>query len=171
MTTRANRMACVAALGLAIQMAAMAANLSPQDQKFVKEAAQGGMAEVMLGQMASKKATVDSVKQFGQMMVKDHTKANNQLKQLTTEKGVRLPTDVAPEHKALAARLEKLSGSEFDRAYMKEMVEDHEKDVKAFEKQVDSGRDADVKAWASKTLPTLQMHLKTAKDVEAKLPK
>lgn len=171
MRIRSTGIAAVTALGLAVQLAAMAANLSPQDQKFLKDAAQGGMAEVMLGEMASKKATEDSVKQFGQMMVKDHTKANKQLKELATEKGFRLPADVGPEHKALAARLEKLSGSEFDRTYMKEMVEDHEKDVKEFQKEADSGRDADVKKWAGKTVPTLEMHLKMAKETALKVSK
>jgi putative membrane protein len=169
MRSRCTGLAAVTALGLAVQIAALAANLSPQDQKFVKEAAQGGLAEVMLGQMAAMKTEEDAVKQFGQMMVKDHTKANKQLKEITTEKGVRLPAEVAPEHKALAARLEKLSGAEFDRAYMKEMIEDHEKDVKEFQKEADSGRDADIKKWAAKTLPTLQMHLKMAKETAARL--
>jgi len=163
--------AAVAVLGLAVQLAAMAANLSPQDQKFVREAAQGGLSEVMLGQMAAKKATDDGVKQFGQLMVKDHTKSHNQLKELATTKGVRLPTEPSPEQKALAARLDKLSEIDFDRAYMKEMVEDHEKDVKEFQKEAESGRDIDVKAWAGKAVPTLETHLKLAKETAGKLAK
>jgi len=157
------------AFGLAVQLAALAANLSPQDQKFIKEAAQGGMAEVMLGKMADEKGVHVEVRKFGEMMVNDHSRANKQLKELATEKGVRLPTEVGPQHKALAARLEKLSGSEFDRTYMQEMVKDHEKDVKEFQKEAESGRDVDIKKWASKTLPTLQMHLKMANETAAKL--
>jgi putative membrane protein len=165
------RMAMLATLALALQLAATAANLSPQDQKFVREAAQGGMTEVLLGQIASKKAFDDSVRQFAQLVVKDHTKAGKQLKDVATEKGVRLPTEVAFEQKALFARLEPLEDAEFDRAYIMEMVKNHELDVKEFQKEADAGRDPDVKSWATKMLPLLQAHLKMAKEAAAKVVK
>jgi putative membrane protein len=146
-----------------------ASGLSSADQAFVKEAAIGGMAEVDLGQLAASKATNPDVKQFGQRMVDDHGKANDELKSWASKNSVNLPTELDAKHKAEHARLEKLSGDAFDRAYMTLMVEDHTKDVAAFEKQSKSAKDADLKAWVTKTLPTLQDHLKSAKDVSGKL--
>ena len=137
------------------------------DEKFIKEAAAGGMAEVKLGQLAEQHAASDSVKQFGKRMATDHGKANDELKQLASQKGVQLPTALDRSHQSLYDRLSKLNGADFARAYMKEMVKDHDKDVKAFQKEADSGKDADLKAWASKTLPTLKEHQDQAKQVQA----
>lgn len=137
--------------------------------EFMTEAAQGGMAEVELGRLASTKAQNASVKQFGQQMMADHTRANNELKQLAEKKNVTLPTDVGTTHKATADKLSKLSGAEFDKEYVEEMVKDHEKDVKAFQTQADSATDADVKAFAVKTLPTLKMHLEMIKSIQSKM--
>jgi len=144
-------------------------SLDPADKDFVMKAAQGGMAEVMLGQMASTKATSPDVKNFGNRMVSDHGKANDELKQLAQNKGMALPADTDQEHKDAADKLSKASGKDFDKAYISNMVEDHEKDVKEFEKASKDAKDPDLKAWASKTLPTLQDHLKMAKDTKAKL--
>jgi len=126
------------------------------------EAAMGGMAEVELGQLASEKAQSDQVKQFAQRMVTDHGKANDELKSLAQSKNIALPTDPGAKHKATKDRLSKLSGAQFDRAYMQEMVNDHRKDVSDFEKESKSGKDPEVKAWAAKTLPTLQEHYQMA---------
>ncbi len=120
------------------------------------------MAEVELGQLASSKAQSDQVKQFAQRMVTDHGKANDELKSLVQSKGVTLPADSGAHHKAMKDRLSRLSGAEFDRAYMQEMDTDHRKDVNAFRKESQSGKDAEVKAWAAKTLPTLEEHLQMA---------
>lgn len=132
------------------------------DHDFVLEAAMGGMAEVDLGHLASEKAQSDQVKQFAQRMVTDHGKANDELKALVASKQINLPTDSGAHHKAIKDRLSKLSGAAFDRAYMQEMVTDHRKDVNAFRKASTSGKDPDVKAWAAKTLPTLEEHLQMA---------
>jgi putative membrane protein len=137
------------------------------DQKFMKEAAGDGMAEVQLGQLAEQRAASDSVKQFGKRMATDHAKAGDELKQLASQKGVELPTALDRGHQRLYDRLSKLTGADFDRAYMKEMVKDHDKDVKAFQKEADAGKDPDVKAWAAKTLPTLKEHQDQAKQVMA----
>ena len=131
------------------------------DQHFMKEAAEGGMAEVQLGQLASQRASSDSVKQFGKQ------KAADELKQLASQKGVALPTSLDRGHQRLYDRLSKLSGADFDRAYMKEMVKDHDRDVKAFQKEANSGKDPDLKAWAAKTLPTVKDHQQQAKQVSA----
>jgi len=126
------------------------------------EAARGGMAEVELGQLASQKAQSDQVKQFAQRMVQDHGKANDELKSLAQQKNITLPTELDGKHKATHDRLSKLSGAQFDRAYMQDMLQDHRKDVNDFRKESQSGKDPDVKAWAAKTLPTLEEHLRLA---------
>lgn len=137
---------------------------SSSDQTFVKKAAEGGMAQVELGKLAADKASSPDVKQFGQKMVDDHGKANDQLKGLAQSKNITLPTELSAKDKALHDRLSKLSGPAFDRAYMRAMVTGHTKDVNEFRTESKSGADADVKAWASNTLPTLETHLKMAKD-------
>jgi putative membrane protein len=145
-----------------------AAAASP-DTAFAQEAAIGGMAEVELGNLAKEKAASTDVKQFGERMVTDHSKANDELKQWAQQKNVTLPAELDAKHKALRDRLAKLSGAAFDKAYMREMVSDHQHDVAAFKKESTSGKDADLKAWAGKTLPTLQEHMKMAHDTASKI--
>jgi putative membrane protein len=139
------------------------AKMSP-DQHFVMEAAKGGMAEVELGKLAADRASSEDVKKFGQRMVDDHGKANDELKKLAENKNLTLPTAPDPKQKATVDRLSKLSGEAFDRAYMQEMLRDHRKDVSEFRTESKSGKDPDVKAWAAKTLPTLEEHLRLAQD-------
>jgi putative membrane protein len=143
------------------------ASLSAADKAFVQKAAIGGLAEVEMGKLAQQKAASDQVKQFATHMVDDHSKANDELKQVASGKGITLPSEPDAEHKSKMAKLQKLSGAEFDRAYMDEMVADHKKDVAEFQKQAKSGQDADLKGFASKTLPTLQDHLKMAQSTQA----
>ena len=127
------------------------------------------MAEVELGKLATEKASSDDVKQFGQKMVDDHSKANDQLKQIASQKNMDVPSDLAPKDKAEVDRLSKLSGPAFDRAYMRYMVMDHTKDATEFKKEANNGSDQDIKGFASNTLTTIQDHLKMAKDINAKL--
>lgn len=140
--------------------------LSSADYKFVTEAAGGGMAEVQLGQIAKDRATDPAVKQFADKMVKDHSQAGQQLTQLASQKGATLPAEIPAAEKRETDRLLKLSGAEFDRAYMNHMVRDHKKDVKEFERESQKAADLDVQSWASKTLPTLQEHLRMAQDID-----
>ncbi|HEY0566322.1 MAG TPA: DUF4142 domain-containing protein [Terriglobales bacterium] len=135
------------------------------DSKFVMKAAQGGMAEVELGNLAQSNGQSDAVKQFGKRMVDDHTKANDDLKQVAQQKNITLPTSPSAKDQATKARLSKLQGAAFDKAYMKDMVMDHTKDVNEFKQEANSGKDADVKAFASKYSPILQEHLSQAKQV------
>jgi putative membrane protein len=135
------------------------------DSTFMMKAAQGGMAEVELGKMAVQKASSDRVKQFGQQMVDDHSRANDELKSLAAGKGMTLPGAVDAKDKATIRRLEGLQGEAFDRAYMEDMVNDHQADIAEFQREADHGSDPEVKAWAAKTLPTLQHHLQMAQDV------
>jgi putative membrane protein len=135
---------------------------STGDSAWVMKVAKGGMAEVELGKLATEKAASDEVKKFGQRMVDDHSKANDDLKTLAQNKKITLPADMDPKEKALRDRLSKLSGAAFDRAYMQAMLADHRQDVAEFRKEANSGKDPDVKAFAAKTLPTLEEHLKMA---------
>jgi len=141
------------------------ARLSAADKKFVKEAAQGGQAEVKLGNLAVKKASSSEVKQFGQRMVDDHTKANNDFKQVAAKEGFMLPAGIGQKNQQVYDRLSKLSGTAFDKAYMSDMLKDHEQDVAAFRHQAKNGQNAAIKDFASRTLPTLEHHLQMAKDI------
>jgi putative membrane protein len=139
------------------------------ENSFLMKAAQGGMAEVELGRLAAEKAQNAEVKKFAQKMIEDHSNANTELKSLATKKGVTVPSDVGAEHKASMDKLKNLSGAEFDKAYVAAMVEDHKKDVAEFEKESTGASDADVKAFAAKTLPTLKMHLEMIQAIQAKM--
>ena len=139
------------------------------DQSFLNEAAAGGLAEVELGQLAAEKASNPEVKKFAERMVTDHGKANDQLKELAAQKGIELPTEPSAKHKATKERLSKLSGDEFDKAYMSDMLSDHKKDVAAFRKESTEGKDPVIKEFATKTLPTLEDHLKEAELISPKL--
>jgi len=143
--------------------------LAPADHNFVNEAAVGGMAEVELGNLAKEKASSPDVKSFGDRMATDHAKANDELKSWAEQKNVTLPSELDAKHKATRDRLAKLSGDAFDKAYMKEMVADHTHDVAAFKRESTAAKDPDLKAWAGKTLPTLEDHMKEAKATNAKV--
>jgi putative membrane protein len=142
-----------------------AENSQSADHQFIKQAAEGGMAEVELGQLASEKASNSEVKKFGQRMVEDHQKANDRLKEIAAKKGVDLPTEPNSKQKATKERLSKLSGEAFDKAYVETMLTDHKKDVAEFQKESSNGRDPDVKQFASVTLPTLQDHLREVESI------
>jgi putative membrane protein len=134
-----------------------------EDIEFVLDAAKGGMAEVELGKLAAQRAQNDEVKKFAQRMVDDHSKANDELKQIAQSKSIKLPEELDAKDKALMQRLEKMNGPAFDRAYMTAMLNDHQKDVSEFKREANAGRDAQVKSFASSTLPTLEEHLQHAK--------
>jgi len=139
------------------------------DLAFMNDAGPGSMAEVELGRLAVKQAASSDVKQFAQKMIEDHSKAVDELKQLAGRKKVNLPPDVTPKHKEVMEKLSKLQRADFDREYVKEMVAAHEKDVAAFTGVSQNATDADVKAFAAKTLPTLQMHLQMIRDMAGKM--
>jgi len=149
-------------LALAADSKMSSSKLSSSDSAFIKEAAQGGMMEVELGKVAQDKASNDKVKEFGKRMEQDHSKANDELKKIASDKGVQLSSDLDKKHKSTMDKLTKLSGAEFDRQYMRDMVSDHKEDIKKFQNEADKGKDADVKKFASQTLPTLKEHLQLA---------
>jgi len=128
----------------------------------MKEAAMGGMLEVELGRLAMQNADSEQVKQFGRQMVDDHGKGNEELKLLAQSEGVKLPSQLDPKHTKELQRLQRLSGADFDREYMKMMLDDHHKDIKAFNDEGQKGDDPEVKGFALRTLPTLRAHLTIA---------
>jgi putative membrane protein len=136
------------------------------DQEFVTDAARGNMAEVELGKLAETRATSDQVKIFAKRMVDDHQKALDNLKTVATSEKISLATSLDPKDQALKNRLEKLSGHAFDRAYVTAMIRDHRHDVAAFRAESKTGKAADVKQYASSTLPTLEEHLKLARSTD-----
>lgn len=143
--------------------------LDEQTGKFVTEAAGGGMMEVTLGQTAQQQAVSQRVKDFGAMMVRDHTKANDELKAIANAKNFTLPATIPEKHQKHVDDLSKKQGKDFDKAYMKMMVNDHEEDVKKFEKAAKESADASIKDFATRTLPTLRMHLDSARAINKAL--
>ncbi|WP_412469091.1 DUF4142 domain-containing protein [Pedobacter sp. KLB.chiD] len=129
------------------------------DAKFTTEAAVGGMAEVELGKMALEKSSNPQVKEFATMMVKDHGMANTELMTIAKQKNITLPTTVDDEHKKKIEDLSKKTGTDFDKAYVSAMVDGHKSTLKLMEDGAKDGKDADLKAFATKTAPIVQSHL------------
>ena len=146
-------------------------SLSMSDKKFIEDAAQGGMTEVQLGQIAEQKGNSPDVKEFGAHMVADHSKANDDLKSLAQAKGVAVPSELDHKHQAMVNHLQSLSGPAFDHAYIHSMVRAHEADAAAFKKTADTTQDPDLKAFASKTLEVVQSHLTMVQDIQSKMAK
>jgi putative membrane protein len=159
----------ITALGSFALTALAEQGMARADKKFVVEAASGGMMEVHLGQVAKTNAQSPEVKSFGERMVTDHSKANDELKALAQLKGLTLPADMEKKHKADIEKLSKVTGANFDRMYMEMMVKDHVKDVAQFRKESQKAKDPDLKAWAGKALPVLEQHLQLAKETAQKL--
>jgi putative membrane protein len=169
-------MAGVAAIGLMAQPAlaqdsgaqqepasqAEQQQLAQEDRDFATEAAEGGLKEVQLGELAQNQAGSPEVQQFGQRMVDDHGNANDKLMQIAEQKGIELPQEMSEKAQQTHDELEQKSGQAFDQAYMDEMVSDHEKDIEAFEQYVQAAQDPDLRAFAEQTLPTLREHLELA---------
>lgn len=135
------------------------------DKQFLRDAAMGGLEEVELGKLAVEKGGIDAVKQFGQKMVDDHSKANAEVKKVASAENINVPDALDAKHQARIDKLSRLSGAAFDRAYVKDQVKDHEQVVREFQNEARNGSDAAVKEFASRTLPTLQEHLTMAKDL------
>jgi putative membrane protein len=137
------------------------------DHRFVAGAAFGGIAEVKLGELAQDKASSDAVKVFGKRMADDHKKVGDELKDVATKENISLPQTLSKSDQATYDGLSKLSGVQFDHAYVQAMVEDHEKDVSEFKKEASTGKVLSLKKFASQTLPTLEDHLKHARELAA----
>jgi putative membrane protein len=137
----------------------MSKTLSSSDKEFMSKAAESGMAEVELAKIATTKAQDEAVRTFAQKMTFDHTKVNDELKAIASQKAVTLPTEVNSKHKQDIEKLSKLSGAAFDKEYIRLMIEDHEKDIAEFQKQADGGNEMTTKMFAVETLQKLKMHL------------
>jgi putative membrane protein len=154
-----------AAFSLMLPLAAFAADIP--DLSFYRAAAEGGLAEVEMGNMAQQQARSGNVKEFGAMMVKDHSAANEKLKAIAESKNITLPANTSVEEMAAKAKLKVLSGPSFDKSYIKGMIKDHQEDIAEFKKEATSGRDPDARAFATATLPTLEAHLKKIQSIAA----
>jgi putative membrane protein len=150
------------AAALALAAGQAVAQMSAADRTFATKAASGGEAEVSLGQLATKNGASPQVRQFGQQMVTDHTKANQELQAIAKQQNVTLPTKPDAASMATEQRLQATTGGAFDAAYARDMVEDHQKDIADFQKEATSGQDPALKAFAEKYLPVLQHHLQLA---------
>jgi len=163
--------ACLVALVVAVPLWAADnktdAKGSDADKAFAEKAWMGNMAEIKMGQMAAKMATRDDVKAYAKMLADDHTKANQKLKDVLGKKNITLGNT---EPKDLKEHMDKLSsskGADFDAAYLRDMVEDHEKDIKLYEDYIKNATDSDLKGYATTVLPTIKEHLEMAKKLAA----
>jgi putative membrane protein len=138
---------------------------SPVDRMFVKNALQGGIAEVQLGQLTLQKSNNDQVKQFAQKMIDDHTRMGDQMKPVAQQVGVAVPTEPSKKDKQIMAKLQALSGSAYDQAYIKDMVKDHKQDLSEFQMEASSGQDAAVKDAATQGSQLISQHLQMAQQL------
>lgn len=141
--------------------------LSDQDKKFAEVAARGGIMEVMAGQLAATNASNEKVKALGEMMVKDHTKANDELKSWAAKVGHQLPTSLDAEKQKVYDDLKAKKGADFDRKYTDLMVTDHKKTIADFKKQASDGSESSLKSFAEKTIPALEHHLMESENAKA----
>ena len=138
------------------------------DAEFVMKASEGGMYEVALGKVAGKMASSDAVKKFGMQMVKDHTKANDELKKIASAGGMKVADKLSEKDAAKVEKMKGMKGAEFDKAYVKDMVKDHEMDVKEFTMASEKAKAPALKEYATKTLPTLKEHLEMIKKLQGR---
>jgi putative membrane protein len=169
--------AILVAVSSALPSAAMAQNdtavqsvagsqLSAADRGFLQDAAAGALLEIELGRMAAEKGTTEQVRQFGRRIADDQSQASEQLRSIAQSKGVPLPDSLDAKRRKEVERLQKLSGVQFDQAYMKLMLEDHQRDIRDFRKSAQQGSDPNVKSFASSSLPRLHDHLAMVREAE-----
>jgi putative membrane protein len=154
--------------GTAADRSTNPAVLSSTDRDFAVKAAQGGMAEVELGNLAQQSGFSVQIKNFGKKLVDDHTRTNNELKDIAAKQGIALPADVGAKQRQTIDKLSKLSGAQFDREFWSESVKDHREDISEFRKEVEKGENQALKDFASRSIPTLEDHLRMAENKGAK---
>ena len=163
---RKNFLLCLLGSALLVVAPAFAATKTKHHgNDFAYKAAQGGMAEVKFSELAQTNSQNQKVQDFAKRMITDHSAANDRLKDIATKDGIKIPDDIARWQQKEYSRLQNLNGEQFDRAYAARMVKDHEKAIALFQKEAQDGRVADVKQFASDTLPTIEEHFKMAKDL------
>ncbi len=143
-------------------------NMANQND-FVNTAAKDGMMEVQLGELAQKNGSSEAIKNYGSMLVKDHSKANDELKSIAAAKNISVPAGLSSDQTSHIQDMSAKTGKDFDKAYIDMMVEDHDKAIELFEKQSNDNSDAELQAFAKKTLPALQQHLAEAKKLQSKM--
>jgi len=143
-------------------------NKTENDAEFVVDAADGGMLEVQLAELAMKTSTSNEVKSYAKMILTDHSKTNTELKTIAEKKNITLPIALSDKNQKKYDDLADKTGEDFDKAYCKLMVDDHQEDIKEFKKQADDGSDPELKSWASEKVMTLEHHLVTAEEMEEK---
>jgi putative membrane protein len=158
---------CWAIMSVSLALPASVLAADNPDASFYKKAAEGGIAEVELGKLAQAKSPTQNVKDFGAMMIKDHSAANDKLKAIADRKGIKLPASPSVAQMATKTKLEVLTGTAFDKSYIKGMIKDHQEDIQEFQEEANMGEDADAKAYAVATLPTLKVHLKRIEQIAA----
>lgn len=146
----------------------LAASLNSTDEKFVKTAGESGMGEVKIATLGTQKASREDVKSLANMLVADHTKVNDELTGLAKAKGVELSQVIGADTSDNFKALEKETGADFDKAFLAQVKDDHEKSIATFEDAEKNSTDSEVKAWAAKTLPALKAHLEKVKELQAK---
>jgi putative membrane protein len=159
----------VALLAVSGPAAAQIQIVNNADRDFIAKAATGGVAEVELGRIATMRAARPSVRSFGERMVLDHGRSNAELAALAQSKGLALRPGLEPSQQAMRDRLNALTGADFDRAYMSEMLRDHNEDIALFERAAEVSADPDIKAWAARSLPMLRDHLALARQVNSEV--
>ncbi len=160
----------LAVVAASINSVVFAAELSKSEKDFFHNTAIDGMTEVKLGEVAAKNGADQQVKDFGNKMVKEHSKCNEELKKLATSKGITLPTDLDGKHQSVLDNYSKLKGAKFDHDFMDLMISDHKK-VASSLKSEEKTTDADLKQWCKTTLPMVEEHLKLAQDIDKKIDK
>ncbi len=141
-------------------------NLNDTDRNFLTKAAQDGLGEVQIAQLAEQKATNDHIKDMSRKLVDDHTKANDQLKDIASKQNLTMPTQPSEKDKDRYDRLSKLSGQQFEQAFLREQVKDHQKDIQEFQNEANNGKDPQLKQFAQQNLSVLQQHLQMAQQME-----
>jgi putative membrane protein len=139
---------------------------SVNDELFAKKAAQGAIAEVKLGQLAADKGLSEAVKCFGRRVVEDHTRSVEVLKEVAQKEGITVLTEMDAKQRAMFDELSKLSGTEFDKVYARDMVKDHQQDIADFTSEASGGQKSAMRSFASETLPSLKEHLKLAREMK-----
>lgn len=146
-------------------------HFSDKDYKFAQKAARTDVLEVRAGRLAEQKSTSQALRDFARHLVNDHMKANDKLLAISTQEGATLPQQLSREQASVLRRLESLSGTEFDKAFVKDMVKGHTKAVKEFQKATEEVTDTDLRTWAQNVLPRLEEHLRMAKSMLATVEK
>jgi putative membrane protein len=157
----------LSALALGVQ--AQTEKDTDPDRTFIETALIGNMYEIESGKIAAQTAANPEVKSFGQKMVEDHGKAQDELKQIAQAKGIPVPTSLDKKNKDKLDEVSKEQGEDFDKAYMKMMVKDHKKDISDYQEEADKGKDPEIKSYAAETVGILKGHLKMAQEINGKL--